>query len=67
MDRPLPILDVDAVLDDAFALLSGGAAGLLAIRGGRPVGVITKLDLLEYLTHAAQASDGMRGSPNARA
>jgi cystathionine beta-synthase len=53
MDRPLPILDVEAVLDDAFALLSGGAAGLLASRGGRPVGVITKLDLLEYLSHAS--------------
>jgi len=53
MDRPLPILDVGAVLDDAFALLSGGAAGLLAIGGGRPVGVITKLDLLEYLSHAS--------------
>ena len=51
MERPLPNLDVEAVLDDAFALLSGGAAGLLAIRGGRPVGVITKLDLLEYLSH----------------
>jgi cystathionine beta-synthase len=51
MDRPLPVLDVEAVLDDAFALLSGGAAGLLAIRAGRPVGVITKLDLLEYLSH----------------
>jgi cystathionine beta-synthase len=53
MDRPLPILDVEAVLDDAFALLSGGAAGLLASRRGRPVGVITKLDLLEYLSHAS--------------
>jgi cystathionine beta-synthase len=51
MDRPLPVLDVDAYLDDAFALLSGGAAGLLAIRGGRPAGVVTKLDLLEYLAH----------------
>ena len=38
-------------VDEAFALLSGGAAALLAVRGDRPAGVVTKLDLLEYLAH----------------
>jgi cystathionine beta-synthase len=51
MDRPLPMIDVGASLDDAFGLLSGPAAALLAVRDGRPAGVITKLDLLEYLAH----------------
>jgi cystathionine beta-synthase len=51
MDRPLPTLDVNASLDEAFALLSGGAAALLALRGDRPAGVVTKLDLLEHLAH----------------
>ena len=51
MDRPLPILDVSASLDEAFRLLSDGAAGLLAVSDGRPSGVVTKLDLLEYLAH----------------
>ena len=51
MDRPLPPLEVTASLDEAFALLSDGAAALLAIRDGRPAGVVTKLDLLEYLAH----------------
>jgi cystathionine beta-synthase len=51
MDRPLPMLEVGATLDEAFALLSGGAAALLAVRGGKPAGVLTKLDLLEYLAH----------------
>jgi len=51
MDRPLPTLEVDASADEAFGLLSDGAAALLAIRDGGPVGVVTKLDLLEYLTH----------------
>ena len=51
MDRPLPTLDVAATLDEAFALLSGGATALLVVRGGRPAGVVTKLDLLEYLAH----------------
>ena len=51
MDRPLPMLDVAATVDEAFRLLSGGAAGLLAVRGGHPAGVVTKLDLLEFLAH----------------
>jgi cystathionine beta-synthase len=51
MDRPLPLIDVSAPLDEAFALLSGGASALLAIRSGRPIGVVTKLDLLEHLAH----------------
>ena len=51
MDRPLPLIDVSAPLDEAFALLSGGASALLAIRSARPIGVVTKLDLLEHLAH----------------
>jgi cystathionine beta-synthase len=50
MDPPLPIVEASASLDEAFALLSGASA-LVVIRGGRPVGVATKLDLLEYLAH----------------
>jgi cystathionine beta-synthase len=53
MDRPLPIIDVTASLDDAFGLLAGPASALLAVRTGRPAGIVTKLDLLEYLTHHA--------------
>jgi cystathionine beta-synthase len=51
MDPPLPLVDASATLDDAFGLLSGGAAALVAIRGDHPVGVVTKLDLLEFLAH----------------
>ena len=47
-------MDASASLDDAFALLSGGAAALVAVRGERPAGVVTKLDLLEYLTHLGE-------------
>jgi cystathionine beta-synthase len=50
MDPPLPLVDASASLDEAFALLSGASA-LVVVRGGRPVGVTTKLDLLEYLAH----------------
>jgi cystathionine beta-synthase len=51
MDRPLPALDVTASLDEAFALLSDGAPALLAVRRGRPAGVVSRLDLLEHLAH----------------
>ena len=40
------------VADEAFALLSAGAPALVAVEGGRPVGVVTKLDLLEHLAHS---------------
>jgi cystathionine beta-synthase len=51
MDGPLPLVDASATLDEAFALLSGGAPAVVAIRGEQPAGVVTKLDLLEYLSH----------------
>ena len=57
MDRPLPTLGVEASLDDAFTLLSGGAAGLLAVRDEHAAGVVTKLDLLEYLAHRPNNRD----------
>jgi cystathionine beta-synthase len=51
MERPLAIIDTSATVDEAFSQLSGGAAALLAVRGDRPAGIVTKLDLLEYLAH----------------
>jgi cystathionine beta-synthase len=55
MDPPLPFVDVGATLDRAFALLSGGAWAVIATRGDRPIGVVTKLDVLEYLAHRPDA------------
>jgi len=51
MDKPFPTVAVEASLDEAFALLAGGSPAALAVRAGRPAGVITKLDLLEFLAH----------------
>jgi cystathionine beta-synthase len=53
MDGPLPLVDASATLDEAFALLSGGSPAVVAVRGEQPAGVVTKLDLLEYLSHRA--------------
>ncbi len=51
MDGPLPQVREQATLDEAFALLDGGASAVLATRGDRPAGIVTRLDLLEYLSH----------------
>ena len=67
MDRALPTLDVAASLDEAFALLSGGdASAVIATRGGRPVGVVTKLDVLEYLAHHATDPARTLSAPSER-
>jgi cystathionine beta-synthase len=58
MDRPLPVVDAAATLDAAFGLLSGEAAAVIATEGERPLGVVTKLDLLEYLAHHGRNGRG---------
>ena len=57
MDPPLPAVDLGASLDDAFALLSGGAPAVVATKGSRLGGVVTKLDLLEFLAHRGPRAD----------
>ena len=51
MDPPLPTVDVGSSLEDAFSELSAGAQALVAVDHGAPVGVVTRLDLLEHLLH----------------
>jgi len=51
MGPPLPQVHEHATLDEAFALLEGGEHAVLATRGERPVGIVTTLDVLEYLGH----------------
>jgi predicted transcriptional regulator len=51
MDPPLPLIDASASLDDAYALLSAGASAVVAVQSERPAGVVTKLDVLDFLAH----------------
>jgi len=51
MDRPLPTIAITATVDEAFSQLSGTATALLAVSGDHPAGIVTKLDLLEFLAH----------------
>ena len=49
MQPPLPAVDADASLDEVYAGLSGPAAAVVVASGGRPTGILTRSDLLEFL------------------
>jgi cystathionine beta-synthase len=51
MQPPLATVDIDATLDEIFATLTGSTNAVLVARNGKPVGVLTRSDLLEYLAH----------------
>ena len=51
MQPPLAAVDVDESLDEVFATLTGRTNAVVVARSGRPVGVLTRADLLEYLAH----------------
>jgi cystathionine beta-synthase len=51
MDPPFPTIPQNADMDEAFDLLLGGASALVVTDRDRPVGMVTKLDLLEFVAH----------------
>jgi cystathionine beta-synthase len=51
MQPPLTAVDASATLDEVFATLSGGKNAVVVARDGKPVGVLTRSDLLEFLAH----------------
>ncbi len=51
MQPPLATIDVGDSLDEVFPTLTGRTNAVVVAREGRPVGVITRSDLLEYLAH----------------
>src|SRR5437764_2512222 len=51
MQPPLATIDIGDSLDEVFPTLTGRTNAVVAAREGRPVGVITRSDLLEYLAH----------------
>ena len=53
MDRPLPLVDENAAVEESYGLLSGGAQAVILTRDGAPTGIATRLDLLEFLNHTA--------------
>jgi cystathionine beta-synthase len=51
MDPPFPVVQASDDIERLYQELSGGAPALLAARDDRPVSVITKADLLEFVAH----------------
>ena len=49
MDPPFPTIQRNADMDDAFDALLGGAPAIVVVDRDHPVGMITKLDLLEFV------------------
>ncbi|MDQ3752582.1 MAG: cystathionine beta-synthase [Actinomycetota bacterium] len=51
MDPPLPVVQASAGVDEMFADLSRGAEAVVVVDGSRPIGVLARADLLEFLAH----------------
>jgi cystathionine beta-synthase len=51
MQPPLAAIDLTQPLDEVFAALTGRTNAVVVAQNGRPVGVLTRTDLLEYLAH----------------
>jgi cystathionine beta-synthase len=51
MQPPLAAVDITQTLDEVFSTLTGRTNAVVVARDGKPVGVLTRSDLLEYLAH----------------
>ena len=51
MQPPLAAVESDATLDEVFATLTGRTNALVIASKGKPIGVLTRSDLLDYLAH----------------
>ena len=56
MQPPLAAADAADTLDRVFSDLSGGSPAVVVARGGKPAGMLTRSDLLEYLARARNGS-----------
>jgi cystathionine beta-synthase len=51
MEPPLPAVEIHESVDTVFGELSEGGPAVIVAHDGRPAGVLTRADLLEYLAH----------------
>ena len=51
MQPPLAAIDSDEKLDEVFSALTGRTNAVVVAHGGKPIGVLTRTDLLEFLAH----------------
>ncbi|HMK22214.1 MAG TPA: CBS domain-containing protein, partial [Terriglobales bacterium] len=53
MARPMPQVEVRVLLEEVYRLLLAGNSGVAVVREGRPIGLITRSDLMEYYDRVA--------------
>ncbi|MGH2735082.1 MAG: CBS domain-containing protein, partial [Actinomycetota bacterium] len=51
MDDPLPVVELQHGIEDIVADLAQGAEAVVVCDGPKPVGVLSRADLLEFLAH----------------
>ena len=56
MQGPLATVEADASVDEIVTALTGGSNAVVVADAGKPVGVVTRSDLLDYLAHALAES-----------
>jgi cystathionine beta-synthase len=52
MQGPLTTVDADESVDEIVTALTGGVNAVVVADRGKPIGVVTRSDLLEYLAHS---------------
>ena len=48
MGKPLPILDKDVDITEAYRVLLSGTTGIIVTEDEIPIGVVTRVDLISY-------------------
>ncbi|HKH30289.1 MAG TPA: cystathionine beta-synthase [Gaiellaceae bacterium] len=51
MQPPLAAVDADETVDTVFSAMTNGSPAVVVATNGRPAGMLTRSDLLEYLAH----------------
>lgn len=58
MARPLPTVDETVDLDEVYRILSAGNSGVIVLRAGEIVGIVTRIDLVEFWDQSFAAAKG---------
>lgn len=56
MEEPLPMLNPQSSLEEAYVLLLSGKPAVLIVEQGRPVGIVTKIDVVAKIARLRPSS-----------